>query len=267
MNDMQSLKSELNCGYYGKLVEYDLLKPFPNENSGIIIYKIHIPEFINILDELLSFLDLKEIDRAAKFYKEKDKYRFVICRSLLKFILSLHAKVDIKQIKIDYQTPNKKPYLSSHPSFFFNVTHSHDVGLIAVANRPIGIDIEHIDGNYEFMNLLEHFCNEKEMSFIKNATNKEQAFYSIWTRKESFVKALGTGINNDFSKMPSIDGLHFVDSSLVGGKIKNWQIQGFDLTDEYIGALAYETKETYSQKITIYTLPNKIDELIGLQQF
>ena len=255
-------KTKVHCSFYGLLNTNSDKHNCVLINSDVIVYKIYLPDYVSIIDDLSSFLDLKEIDRSKKYYKEIDKNRFIICRSLLKFVLSIHTKSDIKQIKLDYQK-NKKPYLSSHPSVFFNVTHSEYYGLIAIANRAIGIDIEHIDKPYDVVNSLEHIYNDKEISLIQNAIDKNYTFHSIWTRKEAFVKALGKGIDDDFSKVPSIDGLHILDSSITKSK-KNWKIQGFEITDNYIGAVAYEEKETCSEKIFIYALPNKINDLFEL---
>ncbi|WP_111307978.1 4'-phosphopantetheinyl transferase family protein [Confluentibacter sediminis] len=263
MNEVLNLKTNIFCNYYGKLIASDLLKSSINhKGSEIIIYKIYLPDFLNILNELFCFLDPKEIDRSNKFYKEIDKNRFIICRGLLKLILSIHTEIDIHKIKLDYHT-NKKPYLSIHPSTFFNISHSGDFALISIANRSIGIDIEQITENYDLVNSLLHIYSDKETSFIQNATNKNHAFYSLWTRKEAFVKALGKGIDDDFSKFPSLNGAHVIDSSLTGSE-KSWQIHGFEIDDNYIGAVAYEVKVPNPEKILVFTLPNKIKDLKAL---
>ena len=37
-----------------------------------------------------------------------------------------------------------KPYLSEHPDFYFNISHSGEYVLCAIDNNPIGVDIEEV---------------------------------------------------------------------------------------------------------------------------
>ena len=256
---MTNFKTTVTCGFKG-LLKSNLYKNDTHlNNSDITIYKIFLPDYFDILNELYLFLNTKEKDRANKYYKEKDKNRFIICRALLKFVLSIYTKIDVKQIKLDYNT-NKKPYLASHPTLFFNISHSNDYGLITIANRPIGIDVEYIEENNDLIHSLKHIYSEKEIVFIENAFDKKQAFYSLWTRKEAFAKGIGTGIDEDFSKIPSIDGSHILDVSLLNNT-KNWNIDGFKIEDDYIAAIAYEIQQADAEKISISSLPIKIKEL------
>lgn len=227
-----------------------------------VIYKIHMSDYTEIIDKLSDFLDSKETERANRYYKKKDKSRFIICRSLLKLVLSLHAKVTIPEIKIDYLT-NKKPYLSTNSSIYFNVSHSENFGLIAISNCPVGIDIEFINPTYNFESLLGSVFNTNEITFIKNAKDKKLAFFNLWTRKEAFVKAIGKGIDNDFSKVPSLDGEHLFNVSFFQNE-KNWKIQSFEVARNYIGAIAYEEKTHLSDKLHVCQLPNGIDDLLAL---
>ncbi|MDP5158915.1 MAG: 4'-phosphopantetheinyl transferase superfamily protein [Flaviramulus sp.] len=244
-----------NCEYVG-------LNYSNKETNATIIYKIFIPDYIEILDALSHFLDSKETERAKRYHKEKDKSRFIICRSLLKVVLSIHTQANISEINLDYHK-NKKPYLSSHPSTYFNVSHSQDYGLIAISNSLVGIDIEFINPDYDFMNGLEFICNFEELTFIKNAHDKKHAFYSLWTRKESFVKAIGKGIDDDFYNISSLVGLHPLDTSILETN-KNWNIQGFEINRNYMGAIAYEENSTFSDNLKAYHLPNQLDELMAL---
>src|SRR5690606_1046019 len=114
------------------------------------------------------------INRAKRYYKKKDENRFIICRSLLKLVLSHCIQFDISKIKIDYHD-NKKPYLPSHPLLYFNLSHSEEYALIVLSNRPIGVDIEHLNENYNFMNSLLYIFNITEASFIENAVDKKRA--------------------------------------------------------------------------------------------
>lgn len=261
---MKNHKITVKCDFTNLLKPSVFNKSFKLKNSEIVIYKIHIPDYISLIHDLSLLLNEKEIIRAEKYYKVKDRNRFIICRSLLKLILANYTKLNISQIQLDYNT-NKKPYLAYDPSLFFNVTHSEDYGLIAISNKSVGIDIECINKDDDFINSLLNIFNEKEHSFIKNAFDKKNAFMSLWTRKEAFVKATGKGIDDDFSKIPCIDGLHILDESIIKNK-KNWETYGFEINSNYVGAISYEKKSPDFTKILMHTLPNTLESLMVLSK-
>jgi 4'-phosphopantetheinyl transferase len=229
-------------------------------SSDIIIYTIYLPLFIDALPDLVFFLSPEERNRSERFHHKKDQNQFAICRSLLKLVLAAQTKVAIKDICIEYHL-NKKPYLASHPWLHFNVSHSEDHAIIALSHREVGIDIESIPQNLDLDNLLPDIFTKNEILEIENAEDKKKAFYLLWTRKEALVKALGKGIDDDFKHSPSLDGQHNIDS-IAFKTVKNWQIQSFDLTNHYLGAIAFESATPSPQNLTILSLPNTIKQLM-----
>jgi 4'-phosphopantetheinyl transferase len=232
--------------------------------DDVTIYKIYLPDFINLKSDLEEFLNSKELDRAERFHKELDRNRFIICRSILKFVLAAHTKLEVKNIYLDYHL-NKKPYLSSHPWLHFNISHSEDFAVIAISHNEVGIDIEHVSEDFNFTSLLPVIFDDNEISMIQNAVNKKHAFYTLWTRKEAFVKALGKGIDDDFKYIPCLDGQHSIDSTLLK-TAENWQMFSFDLADHYLGAVAFESLTTISKNPVLFAIPNTMEGLLEMTQ-
>lgn len=233
------------------------------QNSDITICKIHLPQYLDLIDYLSDFLDSKELERSKRYYKEKDKNRFIICRTLLKFILASYAKIDVQKIYIS-QGVNKKPYLESYPDLHFNVSHSEDYAIIGISNQTIGVDVEMINTNYDFKDLISTVFNENEINLIEHSVDKNQTFYNLWTRKEAFVKALGKGIDDDFFKIPCIEDF-YVDLPLGDAK-SCWHINSFEIAENYVGALTYETKDSSPKHISYLTLPTQIKDFMSLRQ-
>jgi len=223
-----------------------------------------LPHFIGLKSDLAEFLNAEELSRAERFHKELDQNRFIICRSVLKFVLAAHSKIDVKKIHIDHHS-NKKPYLASHPWLFFNVSHSEDIAVIAISLNKVGIDIEYIPEDFDFTDLLPDIFADNEILTIQNAIDKKHAFYTLWTRKEAFVKALGKGIDDDFKKIPCLDGQHNIDSTLLKST-ENWQMYSFNLEDHYLGAAAFEGLPTITPNLAIHTIPNTMKVLIEMAQ-
>lgn len=233
-------------------------------NDDIIVYALYLPDYTELTKDLIHFLNPEERIRSERYYKEKDRNRFVICRAILKFVLAAHTKLDVKNIYLDYHV-NKKPFLASHPELHFNVSHSEDFAVIAISLSKVGIDIEYMAKDFDFFNLLPDIFNKNEILDIQNAKNKEYAFYSSWTRKEAFVKALGKGIDEDFKNIPCLNGHHSIDSVVLKTN-ENWQVYGFDLAECYLGAVAFESSPTISKNLALRTLPKTVKELLEITQ-
>lgn len=234
------------------------------DSNDVIIYTIYLPDFINLKSDLEAFLNCKELDRAKRFHKELDRNRFIIYRSILKFVLAAHTKLEVKNIYLDYHL-NKKPYLASHPWLHFNISHSEDFAVIAISRSKVGIDIEHISEDFNFTSLLPVIFNAYEISMIQNTVNKKYTFYTLWTRKEAFVKALGKGIDDNFKYIPCLDGQQSIDYTLLK-TTKNWQVYSFDLADHYMGAVAFESLTTISKNPVLFAIPNTMEGLLEMTQ-
>ncbi|WP_432221420.1 4'-phosphopantetheinyl transferase family protein [Flavobacterium sp. TMP13] len=247
-----------------KSTELITTKPHHLNADEVLIYTLYLPDFIELKLDLCRFLRKEEKDRAEQFYKEIDKNRFIIYRSILKFVLASHTNLDVKHICLDYDV-NKKPFLASHPFLYFNISHSEDFAVIAVSHKKVGIDIEYKSENFNFSNLFPDIFDDKEMHAIQNATDKQQTFYTFWTRKEAFAKGLGKGIDEDFKYIPCLDGQQNLNPALFTNN-KNWQICSFVFTNTYLAAVAFESNTATAENIILYTIPNSMKSLLELTQ-
>lgn len=82
-----------------------------------------------------------------------------------------------------------KPFLKNNP-FFFNVSHAGEYVVIAVSERPVGVDIE---GRRKIKDgMYRKVVRQEEEKLI--GQDREWDFLRLWTLKESFVKAEGKGL-------------------------------------------------------------------------
>ena len=80
----------------------------------------------------------------------------------------------------------------------FSISHCKHGIAVAISEKPIGIDIEHIRAAKP--ELVERTMNEQEQNEIWTAASPDIAFTRLWTQKEAVLKMQGTGIL-------SIDGM------------------------------------------------------------
>lgn len=88
-----------------------------------------------------------------------------------------------------------KPYLAEHPDVFMSLSHSGDRVMCALSSGEVGCDVQEIGSMDPAM--AKRYFHPKEIELLRAATDAERQalFYRIWTAKESYVKALGSGIS------------------------------------------------------------------------
>lgn len=148
-----------------------------------------------------------ELARASRFHFDRDRVRYVRCRSALRFLLARYLGIAAPHIRFTY-TPNGKPELAADQNsrqLRFNVSHSGNMALIAVGVQDaLGVDIEKIRPGVNTAELSERFFSARERAGLRvlPETMLVAAFYACWARKEAFLKAIGEGLGfplEDFS--------------------------------------------------------------------
>lgn len=98
-----------------------------------------------------------------------------------------------------------KPYICGFPEF--SVSHSGSIWAVAIAEAPVGLDIQKKRPS-DWRSVAKRFFNAEETAFV--AENGEDAFFEVWAAKEAYVKYLGTGIDGDFSGFSTVERGRFM---------------------------------------------------------
>lgn len=229
-----------------------------NEISTIKLFKIELSQYYNIIDVLLNFLSPQEVLRAQRYHQLRDSNRFIICRSFLKILIAKQKNIEVSQVYFE-KSNSHKPYFPLDKTLFFNVSHSGDFAIIAIGNCELGIDIEKIDPQFNYSEIIPIVYGITEIDAIQSSEDSRSMFYKFWTRKEAIVKAIGKGIDEDLIKIPVTDGFHNISSALVCN-FKNVSVISFKVNENHIGALALTNETLSNDNITFY--PNlTIDEI------
>ncbi len=145
-------------------------------------------------------LSLDEVIRSERFRYEKDRLRFVRCRSVLRELLGGYLKVPAAEIRFTYLRYGKPELAAAQNPFRlrFSVSHSENRAVLAFAvDHRLGVDIEKIRTGVDVMALAEQFFCLREREGLRRlpADLCLRAFFACWTRKESFSKATGDGLS------------------------------------------------------------------------
>ena len=87
-----------------------------------------------------------------------------------------------------------KPFLTEHPEVHYNISHADGIAAVIVSEYECGIDCEGVR-RYD-PRTMRRVCSEAEREAVEAASEKEKEllFFSLWTLKEAYVKAIGTGL-------------------------------------------------------------------------
>ncbi len=131
--------------------------------------------------------------RAEAFVKADDAYRCLLAELLLKKSLRQEAGDVATELQIE-QGEYGKPCIPERPNVHFNLSHSGNMVVCVVDQYPVGVDVEKIRAID--MDVAESCFTRKERMLLQG-DNQEvlTRFYQLWTLKESYLKALGTGLS------------------------------------------------------------------------
>jgi 4'-phosphopantetheinyl transferase len=208
-------------------------------NDNLDIWRVYIPSNKAHIGKLQELLQPDEMERAARYYHKTDTDRFLIARGMLRVLLGMYLNRPPVQLQFA-EGANKKPFVcSTEPvQVHYNVSHSGDWILIAVANMDMGIDVEKINPDFNFSEILGSCFSLQEIAFIANENLAANGFYRLWTRKEALLKATSKGIDNNLTQIPCTDGKHEVAEEIIGSP-HNWIVSSFEVENQYVGSIAH----------------------------
>jgi 4'-phosphopantetheinyl transferase len=174
----------------------------PNFQLRANTIDIWLCELSDIQDQNQHFLELlstEEQSRAARFKFAIHRNRFITSHGFMRTILAKYLQ--IKPQQIEYKKGEQgKPSLA-HPQTItlqFNLSHTEDLAILAISKESaIGIDIEHNDRKTDWQGICKRFFTTSEQDALSTLPDEQQgkAFFDLWTRKEAYMKVLGTGLS------------------------------------------------------------------------
>lgn len=242
---------------------FEDLNKLSDTNANLMIFIIKFEDYEHQISELTSLLHREELHKAQKYHFKKDSNRFIICRALLKCILANRTGIDLYKIRIILDI-NNKPFLYKSSNIHFNLSHSKDYGIIALSNKNIGIDLEYLNNDFDFIDVMPTVFSKKEIEIVLSKQNKTYQFFKFWTRKEAVVKATGTGINDFLPQIQVLDGSN-ITSNIVEQN-QDIQVMSFDLNNNYTASVALINSNILYNTIQILNVPNSFKDLILFSQ-
>ncbi|MDR2392080.1 MAG: 4'-phosphopantetheinyl transferase superfamily protein [Planctomycetota bacterium] len=174
---------------------------------------------------LLSWLDTLEQERRRRFASDRGRRLFGIAHGLTRYCLSLWtaarspdgtAPVHPGEWRFAAEPFGRPRALlppgtaPKPPAPVFSLSHARDAVAVAVAaGGQVGTDVENVGRRGDFPSLAERFFAPEERAHVAEAGDSPEGrrrFLQYWTLKESYLKALGLGMNKSMSSFALMAG-------------------------------------------------------------
>jgi 4'-phosphopantetheinyl transferase len=160
-----------------------------------------------------SELDEAERRRADAFIRPADGLLYATVHVALRRLLGRYLRTAPQDLRFTREAcpgcgeRHGRPALDlSPPPLHFSLSHSTTVALVGVATVPVGVDVERLPGA-ETIDVCAAALHPDEQAELAAGESSEAdraaVFGQIWTRKEAYLKGIGTGL----SRSPAQDYL------------------------------------------------------------
>ncbi|MCK0745722.1 4'-phosphopantetheinyl transferase family protein [Chromohalobacter nigrandesensis] len=209
--------------------------------TGLEVWCLALDLNAPVVDEDYRLLNRAEWQRAQQFRHHADVVRTVATRAALRRRLSAHTGVAADKLVFTHNAYGK-PRLKSVDGPAFNVSHSGDVALIALASGgAVGVDIERRRPEAELVSLNDLVLSPSERRTLDSG-GAVLPFIERWVIKEAVLKALGLGIADHLQALSITPSLgppttyHLEHSLSVSSPLRAWPLPA---PSGYAAALGY----------------------------
>jgi 4'-phosphopantetheinyl transferase len=206
------------------------------------VWRLALDQPEAVLAQFREILEAHELERAGRFHFEIHRNHFIVGRAGLRYVLARYLDAKPEEFRFVYGSYGK-PELAEK-RLCFNVSHSHGVALFAVADREVGVDVEHVRADFATEDIARRFFSRVEVATFNALPKNEQvaAFFRCWTRKEAYIKAIGRGLSEplDAFDVTLAPGEAATLLQARGQDVSRWSMFDLDVGPEYAGALLVE---------------------------
>lgn len=194
-----------------------------------------------------GILSPAELARAARFVRAADRAAHAAAHAGLRAILGDCLGVPPARLAFGTE-PMGKPFLTAPDStgLHFNLSHSKGLAALGIARFPIGVDLEALRPVEDDLAATVFSPLEMEELATLPPSLRQAGFFRGWTRKEAFVKALGSGLLaplDRFSVTLSPEApARLRDIDWAPGEAEAWQIAHVAPAEGYVGAVAAQRR-------------------------
>lgn len=154
--------------------------------NRIIFYELGFNEDPDLFDKLLPRVSIDKRKRIMQMQSDIDRKLSLYAEVLVRCIACRALNINNSNIEI-IRNEYGKPYWKGNQDFHFNISHTHNAIAVAVADSPVGIDIERVRPVNDLV--VRRFYSAREQKYVYGSREETNARFSeVWTRKEACIK-------------------------------------------------------------------------------
>jgi 4'-phosphopantetheinyl transferase len=147
-------------------------------------------------DDDAAVLDPAESARAARFVRDEDRARFLRRRVAARHLLARELGCPPAELRFGHGPHGKPCVRAPRTDLQLSASASGPLALLALARRPVGVDVEHVRPGLASLGAAAFFLTPAELArwAALPAEPQVEAFFAAWTHKEAVAKARGLGL-------------------------------------------------------------------------
>jgi 4'-phosphopantetheinyl transferase len=202
----------------------------------------------NAKETFIGFLDDDERSRMAALTNDEARTRYLVAHALLRATLSRLGGVEPEEWRFG-RTRSGLPFIRRPRGTSLSCSLSRSSSLVVCAvskTRRIGIDAELVEDRVALDALMEYALTDDERSWCRSGdpSTRLRRFHRLWTLKEAYLKARGTGLAVPPSRigfLVSEDAPPTLRTEVKGdARGQRWSFRLFDPTPTHVCALALD---------------------------
>ena len=155
------------------------------------------------VEKFLHYFTARRQENILRYKFTADRNRTLWAELLVRAVIAKKFSRTVEEIQIERDL-NGKPYVVDG-SLMISLAHSDNWAACSVGEVPSGVDVE--ENFSDALTVAENFFTAQEyrqLCKLEGRTRGEK-FLSFWTIKESFVKFIGRGIDDDFAAIDATE--------------------------------------------------------------
>lgn len=155
------------------------------------IFLLHITKPFSEYEKYIPHASSVTLTKIKKLKSDQDKKTALLSHLFARYRISEDLKLPFGKVQLLFNEYGK-PYIE-HDNYHFSISHSGDYVAFVSHSFPIGVDIQKTENK---ISPAIRFFTPNEQNYISNDPSR---FFEIWTKKEAYIKMLGTGLSTPLS--------------------------------------------------------------------
>ncbi|MDR3439528.1 4'-phosphopantetheinyl transferase superfamily protein [Telmatospirillum sp.] len=206
---------------------------------------LQTPELLAAYQALLS---PEECEQHRRFRFETNRHEYLVTRALVRWVLSFYRDVEPEAWRFE-RTSFGQPYVSAPTGTVPHFSLSNADGLVAcaVSDDSVGVDVEKTSRGAEVLDLASSVFSPAEQGDLMALAEDLRPLRAIqlWTLKEAYLKALGTGLSTPLQSFslafgPETISLH----SPLPDRQEDWRLATGEIGLHQMGVACRRTGNT-----------------------